>query len=196
VATADDTGVRAKARHDFYQGFTDTAKAALDATDATLDEIVTAKGEATGRASAALENWTAAVEVCKHRRYAEAMEALTAATTRAEQAATASADLKTQYDKDAARGTSCFKDAEGVRADPCEGEEACCGQANKYDREGTRRTIEVCGTRTQRSYTYWPEFVTGMEKAPETEEWRYYCLDGARFLSGAAATFALAVFMQ
>jgi len=143
-----------------------------------------------------MEAFDGAVEICKHRRYAEAMEALSAATARKEQAATLSADLKTEYDKDASRGTSCFKDADGVRADPCEGEGACCGQANKYDRDGTRRTIEVCGTREQRTYEYWPEFVTGMAKAPETEDWRYYCLDGARFLSGAAATFALAVFMQ
>lgn len=176
--------------------FVNDAKTQLDATDALLLANGQAKTEADNRATAAQTNFDNAVEVCKHRRYAEAMEALDAATKRAEQAASTSASLKTDYDKLASRGTSCFKDAEGVRADPCEGEEACCGQANKYDKDGTRHTIEVCGTRDQRSYTYWPEFVTGMEKAPETEEWRYYCLDGARFLSGAAATFALAVFMQ
>jgi len=51
--TADDTGVRAKARHDFYDGFTVTAKTALDATDGVIGAVVTAKEEATGRATAA-----------------------------------------------------------------------------------------------------------------------------------------------
>jgi len=51
--TAEDTGTRAKARHDFYLAFTGTAKEALDATDQALNGIVTAKEEATAAATAA-----------------------------------------------------------------------------------------------------------------------------------------------
>ena len=49
-------------------------------------------------------------------------------------------------------------------------------------------------------YLFWIDtrdmLADGMTKEPETEEWRYYCLMGAKMLSGAAATFTLAAFMQ
>lgn len=131
---------------------------------------------------------------CKKRLYDEAMEALVEANKKKAGATEASAAAKKKYDEGANRGKSCAKGADGARADLCEGENTCCGQANRYDRDGTRRSIEVCGSPDQTSYTYWPEFKTGMMKEPKSEEWRYYCLAGAGSLAASATALATAIF--
>jgi len=74
--TATATGTRAAQVITFYKGYLDTAQAVLDATvaqEGTFDEDIAAAEERSSNAEAAR---VAAVEVCKHRRYAEAMEAL------------------------------------------------------------------------------------------------------------------------
>jgi hypothetical protein len=105
---------------------------------------------------------------------------------------------KEAYDKKrkeaVAAKVDCRKDADGVRAE-C-GAEECCGQANRYDRDGTRMTVEVCGTAEESTYTYWPVMKKGMAKAPQTEQWRYYCIGGAKNLAAGAAAIAGAIYMQ
>lgn len=124
----------------------------------------------------------------------EAMDALKAKNKAESEKAAKSEALKKEYAAKAVYGTDCAKDAEGTRKDLCEGENTCCGQANRYDRDGTRRSIEVCGTTDKTTYTYWPEFKTGMLKEPQSEEWRYYCLAGAGSLAASASALAAALF--
>ena len=106
-------------------------------------------------------------------------------------------EAKKAYDdkrkKAVAKNADCRKDADGVRAECAEGE--CCGQANRYERDGTRMTVEVCGSAEDSTYTYWPEMKTGMAKAPATEQWRYYCIQGAANVAAGAAAVAATIFM-
>jgi len=104
---------------------------------------------------------------------------------------------KTKYDekrkKAIAKNADCRKNADGVRAECAEGE--CCGQANRYDRDGTRMTIEVCGSAEDSTYTYWPVMKDGMVKQPATEQWRYYCIMGAKNLAAGATAVVGALYM-
>lgn len=134
---------------------------------------------------------------CKRRQYSDAIAALTKFNEDVAAATTKNEETKKKYDasrKEAiAKNTDCRKNADGVRAECAEGE--CCGQANRYDRDGTRMTVEVCGSAEDSTYTYWPDMKKGMAKAPQTEQWRYYCIMGAKNVVAGAAAVAATIFM-
>lgn len=108
----------------------------------------------------------AAITRCKRRQYSDAIAALTKFNEDEAARATKASEAKTAYDdkrkKAIAKNADCRKNADGVRAECAEGE--CCGQANRYDRDGTRMTIEVCGSAEDSTYTYWPVMKEGMVK--------------------------------
>jgi hypothetical protein len=139
----------------------------------------------------------AAVTRCKRRQYSDALASLTQFNADKAQAEKDATDAKALYDGKAktavAKNADCRKNAEGVRAECAEGE--CCGQANRYDRDGTRMTIEVCGKAEDSTYTYWPVMKAGTDKAPMTEQWRYYCISGAQSLAAGATAVAAALYM-
>lgn len=144
------------------------------------------------------EEVQAAIIRCKRRQYSDAIAALTKFNEDEAAAKAKNEETKKAYDekrkKAIAAKVDCRKNADGVRAE-C-GEEECCGQANRYDRDGTRMTVEVCGTADESTYTYWPVMKAGMAKAPQTEQWRYYCIGGASNLAAGAAAIAGAIYMS
>jgi len=167
---------------------TDTLE--VDGASGTL-EVATAK------ITECDEDIAAAVVRCKRRQYSDALAALTKFNEEEAAAGTKNAETKKAYDKKRdeaiAKNADCRKDADGVRAECAEGE--CCGQANRYEGNGTRMTIEVCGSSEDTTYTYWPTMKDGMAKAPQTEQWRYYCILGAGNLAAGAAAVAGALYM-
>lgn len=143
------------------------------------------------------EEIKAAVVRCKRRQYSDALASLTKFNEDEAAATKKNEETKKAYDKKRdeaiAKNADCRKDADGVRKECAEGE--CCGQANRYDRNGTRMTIEVCGSAEDSTYTYWPTMAKDMAKAPQTEQWRYYCIAGAKNLAAGAAAVAGALYM-
>lgn len=155
------------------------AKTASEGAVTTHAGMVTAGAS---KVTAAQGMVDAAVITCKRRRYQEALKALEDFTKGETKAAADSKTAKDAYDalkKTAeAAQADCRKDAtSGERTACAEGQ--CCGQANRYEGDGTRRTIEVCGDPKATTYKFWPAMATGMMKAPPTEQWRYYCISGA-----------------
>jgi len=73
----------------------------------------------------------------------------------------------------------------------------CCGSANKFLRDGTRLTVESCQpAKGTHAYTFYPKLQAGALAAPMTEQWRFYCIEGAQKLAATlAAGIGAAYFM-
>lgn len=206
VVAAEKAGDRASAYFDFYNDFTKDADARVAAVQASIDALTdkVADSKPSGKIevceakiAAAEDVILAAVVRCKRRQYSDALAALTKFNDDKVKQTEKETGAKTAYDKErkdaVAKNSDCRKDADGVRAECAEGD--CCGQANRYDRDGTRMTIEVCGKPEDVSYTYWPVMKEGMAKAPQSEQWRYYCITGAKNLAATTAAVAAVVYM-
>ena len=175
IAAANKAGLRATAYYKFYNDFTTDAKARVDATTAAIAALANKKADdgasgtielAAAKILAKDELVKAAIARCKRRQYSDAIAALTKFNEDEAAKTKKSEEEKTKYDDKrktaVAKNADCRKDADGVRAECAEGE--CCGQANRYDRDGTRMTIEVCGSAEDSTYTYWPVMAKGMLK--------------------------------
>lgn len=135
---ATRSGARAKAFYDFYDAFT---AACLTAKTNAEGAVTTHAGKITDCETKITDADTAiagAVTLCKRRRYQEALTALEDFTKEEQAAVANSTTEKTKYDglAAAAKKTDCRKSAEGVRPECAEGQ--CCGQANRYEGDGTR----------------------------------------------------------
>lgn len=126
--------------------------------------------------------------------YGEAMAALKSVKDAEKAAVQTRKDLKAAYVKTMVAHKACWKKADGTRAALCDGQNECCGQGNRYDRDGTRRTMEVCGTKTQTVLEYYPVMSDTADVEPEVELWRFFCL-GAKTLGATTAAAASALYM-
>lgn len=149
---------------------------------------------------------TAAENNCKANGYALAQATLkdiviknkaavaTADTVKAAYLVKANAARPASTDAASVEGSSC---AFGPLTDgtpkprPVCAETLCCGAANKFLRDGTKLTVETCQKATAISYTFYPNIKAGATVAPQTEQWRFSCISGAKNLA-ATATAALA----
>jgi hypothetical protein len=189
-----------------YAAVTAQALAGKQAADAAL---LLATGAVTAntnnKASMALVI-TAAENNCKANGYALAQATLkdiviknkaavaTADTVKAAYLVKANAARPASTDAASVEGSSC---AFGPLTDgtpkprPVCAETLCCGAANKFLRDGTKLTVETCQKATAISYTFYPNIKAGATVAPQTEQWRFSCISGAKNLA-ATATAALA----
>jgi len=78
-------------------------------------------------------------------------------------------------------------DATPKRPDCGDTEEFCCGAAQRFMKDGTKLSIETCGTPAQTTYTYYPALPTNAIEAPAAETWRFQCISAAGRLAASAA---------
>lgn len=67
----------------------------------------------------------------------------------------------------------------------------CCGAAQRFLKDGTKLSIEICQPATRTTYEYYPALPADAVVAPTPETWRFQCISAAQKLA-AAATAALA----
>lgn len=148
-----------------------------------------------------------AIRECKGRGYEEAQAALAAFKVKADENKEAYDQLKKDYDKASAPGTG---GAAGTRCEypkpaadgtqeprPTCAEELCCGAANRFEKNGTKLTIESCqNAKDTTTYTYYPPLPEGAIVAPRTETWRFSCIGGAQQLAVTASAAVAAIYMM
>jgi hypothetical protein len=188
----------------------------VDADDDTMDTIekVRAMVMAQGGDSVDMrvakqgERLLAAKNACKVRAFDDAQEARRKAQEVANARSDKIAEVKTQYARDAAfapvneegmgvTNSLCNfgKPVDGVAADRvvCAEQEPplCCGAAQRFLKDGTKLSIEICQPATRTTYEYYPALPADAVVAPTPETWRFQCISAAQKLA-AAATAALA----
>lgn len=189
-----------------YAAVTAQALAGKQAADAAV-------GLATGAVAANAGNMVsmalviaAAENNCKANGYALAQATLKDIVIK-NKAAVATADsVKAAYLVKATAARPASTDAASVEGSSCAfgpltdgtpkprpvcAETLCCGAANKFLRDGTKLTVETCQKAETISYTFYPNIKAGATVAPQTEQWRFSCISGAKNLA-ATATAALA----
>ena len=189
-----------------YAAVTAQALAGKQAADAAAALALGAVTTNTGNKTSMALVITAAENNCKANGYALAQATLkdiviknkaavaTADTVKAAYLVKANAARPASTDAASVEGSSC---AFGPVTDgtpkprPVCAETLCCGAANKFLRDGTKLTVETCQKTTAISYTFYPNIKAGATVAPQTEQWRFSCISGAKNLA-ATATAALA----
>jgi hypothetical protein len=198
---------RAQLRVTFYKQYTDEAFAAMDKADKLVKATEEAILKNTNDIKAVDEEIKTAIRECKGRGYAEAQAALAAFKQKADENKVAYDKLKIDYDKDSLQGTG---GAAGTRCEypkptadgtqeprPTCAEELCCGAANRFEKNGTKLTIESCqNAKDTTTYTYWPPLAEGAIVQPRTETWRFSCIGGAQQLAVTASAAVAAIYMM
>lgn len=156
---------------------------------------------------AVAEKIKVAIRECKGRGYAEAQAALAAFNQKGEDDKAAYKKLKDDYAESSkqgsggAAGTRCEYPApkeDGTQEPrPTCNEELCCGAANRFEKNGTKLTIESCqNAKDTTTYTYWPPLPEGAIVAPRSETWRFSCIGGAQQLAVTASAAVAAIYMM
>lgn len=198
---------RAQLRCGFYKTYTDAAKANMDAATKQVTDTEAAQVKADADIATYDASIKLAIQECKGRGYELAQAAMAAWEAQKAQDKITYDDLKTSYDELTAAkptgkaGARCEypkPKADGTQ-DPrplCD-EKLCCGAANRFEKNGTKLTIESCqlaeGTTT---YTYYPPLPAGALVQPRSETWRFSCIGGAQQLAATATAALAAVYMM
>jgi len=100
-----------------------------------------------------------------------------------------------------ADGNRCEQKAGAKYEDPAEDRKACaeglcCGSADKFLRDGSFITIELCKKTDVREVDYWPPFPAGSLSTPAAEKWRFQCISAAQKLMASATVALSAVYMM
>jgi len=198
---------RAQLRVTFYKQYTDEALVAKGKADKLVEETTKAIDDNKNNIKAVDETIKEAIRACKGRGYKEAQAALAAFKQKEDENKIAYDKLKKEYDTLSAPGTG---GAAGTRCEypkptadgtqeprPTCAEELCCGAANRFEKNGTKLTIESCqNAKDTTTYTYYPPLPEGAIVQPRTETWRFSCIGGAQQLAvtASAAVAAAALY--
>lgn len=198
---------RAQARVTFYKQYTDEAEEAKKKADKVVTDTEKAIEDNKEDIKAVEAKIVTAIRECKGRGYKEAQAALAAFNQKKEDDQKAYDKLKTDYDTLSApgaggnAGTRCeypAPKADGTQEPrPTCNEELCCGAANRFEKNGTKLTIESCqNAKDTTTYTYYPPLAVGAIVQPRAETWRFSCIGGAQQLAVTASAAVAAIYMM